>query len=50
MNGKLLMKRRDNLNEQLQDNEIVIIFAASQSNYPRYFLQDSNFMYFLNDG
>lgn len=46
MNVKLLDKRRDNLTGQLQENEIIIIFAASQSNYPRYFLQDSNFMYF----
>jgi len=46
MNVKLLNKRRDNLNNQLKDNEIVIIFAASQSSYPRHFLQDKNFAYF----
>jgi Xaa-Pro aminopeptidase len=46
MNAKLFNQRRDKLNEQLQDNEIVVIFAASQPHYPRYFLQDSNFMYF----
>ncbi|MDO9577303.1 MAG: aminopeptidase P family protein [Candidatus Cloacimonadales bacterium] len=46
MNVKLLDQRRDNLTGQLQENEIIIIFAASQPDYPRYFLQDSNFMYF----
>jgi Xaa-Pro aminopeptidase len=46
MNIKLLNQRREKLNEQLKDNEIIIVFAASQSDYPRYFLQDRNFMYF----
>lgn len=46
MTVKLLNGRREKLNEQLQDKDIVLIFAASHPDYPRYFLQDSNFMYF----
>ncbi|MCF7794095.1 MAG: aminopeptidase P family protein [Candidatus Cloacimonetes bacterium] len=38
-------ERRDKLNKQLENNEILIVFAASESSYPSYFWQDSNFLY-----
>lgn len=43
---KLLIKRREKLHDSLKDDEIMIIFAASPSAYPRYFWQDNNFLYF----
>lgn len=43
---EIFNERRERLNNQLENNEIMIIFAASQSDYPRYFRQDSNFLYF----
>lgn len=45
MNSKLLTERRKKLLDQLANNELAIIFAASVSSYPRNFLQDKNFMY-----
>lgn len=45
MNSKLLTDRRKGLIKQLKDNELVIVFAASVSKYPRNFLQDKNFKY-----
>ena len=45
MNLKLLTDRRKGLIKQLKDNELVIVFAASVSKYPRNFLQDKNFQY-----
>ncbi len=45
MNSKLLTDRRKGLTKQLKENELVIIFAASISKYPRNFLQDKNFKY-----
>ncbi len=43
---KLFSERREKLNDQLDDNQVLIIFAASPSSYPRHFWQDSNFLYF----
>jgi len=45
MNSKLLTKRRKQLLDQMENKDLVIIFAASVSSYPRNFLQDKNFMY-----
>ena len=45
MNSKLLTNRRKGLTKQLKENDLVIVFAASISKYPRNFLQDKNFMY-----
>jgi len=45
MNSKLLTNRRSGLTKQLKENELVIVFAASVSKYPRNFLQDKNFKY-----
>ncbi len=46
MNTKLLIGRRNKLAKGLDIAEIVIIFASSMPDYPRYFLQDNNFLYF----
>ncbi len=46
MNINLLKKRRKKLLGQLEDNELALIFAASEPGYPDYFLQDNNFLYF----
>ena len=46
MNTKLLIKRRNKLGKGLDVADIVIIFASSMPDYPRYFLQDNNFLYF----
>ncbi len=49
MNINLLKKRRKKLFGQLEDNELALIFAASKPgdpDYPCYFLQDDNFLYF----
>jgi Xaa-Pro aminopeptidase len=46
MNKKTLNKRRENLLNQMKDNEMIVIFANSQPSYPRYFLQENNFLYF----
>lgn len=43
---KMYDERRKRLNKELENNEILMIFAASESTYPRYFKQDSNFLYF----
>ncbi|KQC06412.1 MAG: hypothetical protein APR54_01710 [Candidatus Cloacimonas sp. SDB] len=48
MDKKILQKRRNDLGNQLQNNEVVIIFAQSAPAYPRYFLQDNNFLYFTD--
>ncbi len=48
MEIKGLENRRKKLGEQLKNNDLVIIYAASASNYPRYFLQDNNFLYFTD--
>ena len=46
MNTKILNKRRENLLNQMKNNEAIVIFANSQPTYPRYFLQENNFHYF----
>ena len=46
MNKKALNKRREKLLNQMKDNEIIILYANSQPTYPRYFLQENNFLYF----
>ncbi|MCF7858960.1 MAG: aminopeptidase P family protein [Candidatus Cloacimonetes bacterium] len=45
MNIKLLQDRREKLFKQLNEQELFIVFAASQPQYPRTFLQDNNFKY-----
>ncbi|NQV18731.1 MAG: aminopeptidase P family protein [Armatimonadetes bacterium] len=42
----MLKRRREKLAKQLKKDEILFVFAASEANYPRYFLQDNNFLYF----
>ncbi|HPR16766.1 MAG TPA: aminopeptidase P family protein [Candidatus Cloacimonadota bacterium] len=43
---KFFEERRVKLHDQLSDNETVVIFGASASEYPRYFWQENNFLYF----
>lgn len=45
MDSKLLIDRRKKLIKQIKEKELVIVFAASVSKYPRNFLQDNNFKY-----
>ncbi len=45
MDTKILNRRREKLAKQLNNNEITIVFAASPPEYPRYFLQNNNFLY-----
>ena len=45
MNSKILVERRKKLFKQLQEKEVVVIFANAKPNYPRNFLQDKNFFY-----
>lgn len=46
MDKKILEMRRNKLNGQLQNKDLVIIYGATAPSYPRYFLQDNNFLYF----
>jgi Xaa-Pro aminopeptidase len=46
MDKRVLAARRKKLGNQLLNNDLMIIFAASTPLYPRYFLQDNNFFYF----
>lgn len=48
MDNKILDKRRKKLGDQLANNDLVIIYADSAPSYPRYFLQDNNFLYFTD--
>lgn len=48
MDKKILEKRRLKLGNQLANNDMVIIYGASAPSYPRYFLQDNNFLYFTD--
>ncbi len=45
MDSTMLIRRREKLAKQLNNNEITIVFASSESTYPRYFLQNNNFLY-----
>ena len=45
MDSKLLIDRRKKIIKQLNEKELVIVFAASVAKYPRNFLQDNNFKY-----
>lgn len=46
MDIKLLNERHNKLGKQINDNDLVILFANSMPKYPRSFLQDNNFFYF----
>jgi Xaa-Pro aminopeptidase len=46
MDFKLLNERYNKIGKQINDNELVILFANSMPKYPRFFLQDNNFFYF----
>lgn len=46
MTPELLKERRENLISQWEDNDLAVIFAESEPEYPRYFKQDNNFLYF----
>ncbi|MDN5354177.1 MAG: Xaa-Pro aminopeptidase [Candidatus Cloacimonadota bacterium] len=48
MDIDLLQTRREKLAENLNNNEMLVIFAASEPTYPRYFLQEKNFFYLTN--
>ena len=46
MDIKLLNERHKKLGKQINENDLVILFANSMPKYPRSFLQDNNFFYF----
>lgn len=46
MDIKLLNERHNKLGKQMNENDLVILFANSMPKYPRSFLQDNNFLYF----
>lgn len=48
MSIDLLQTRRKKLAENLHNNEMLVIFAAPEPVYPRYFLQEKNFYYLTN--
>ncbi len=45
MDLRILNRRREKLAKQLKEKEIAIVFAESEPAYPRYFLQNNNFLY-----
>ncbi len=45
MDLKLLIDRRKGLVKQLKEKELIIVFSSSMPDYPRYFLQNNNFLY-----
>jgi len=45
VNTQMLTKRREKLAKQLKKDEMLFVFAASESSYPHYFLQNNNFLY-----
>ncbi len=47
MDSKLLIDRRKKIIKQLNEKDLIIVFAASVAKYPRNFLQDNNFKYLV---
>jgi len=45
MDKKLLTKRREKLAKQIKNDEIIILFAASEKHDTGYFQQENNFLY-----